>query len=60
MKLTKIQYKKLEELMPIAWKTAKVSTYKFMCTMLYIIENGCKWVNLPKKCGEWHIVYVII
>ena len=28
MKLTKIQYKKPEELMPIAWKTAKVSTYK--------------------------------
>ena len=40
MKLTKIQYKKLEELMPIARKAAKVSNYKFMCTTLYMIENG--------------------
>ena len=43
MKLTKIQYKKLEELMPIARKPAKASNYKFMCAMLYIIENVCKW-----------------
>ena len=42
MKLTKIQYKKLEELMPIARKPAKVSNCKFMCTMPYVIENGCK------------------
>ena len=42
MKLTKIQYKKLEELMSIARKPAKVSNYQFMCAMLYIIENGCK------------------
>ena len=52
MKLTKIQYKKLEKLMPIARKPAKVSNYKFMCAMLYIIENGCKWRALPKKYGS--------
>ena len=43
MKLTKIQYKKLEELMPIAKKPAKASNYKFMSAVIYIIENGCKW-----------------
>ena len=58
MKLTKIQYKKLEELMPIARKPAKVSNYKFMCAMLYIVENGCKWRALPKKYGKWHTIYV--
>ena len=58
MKLTKIQYKKLEELMPIARKPAKVSNYQFMRAMLYIIENGCKWRSLPKKYGKWHTVYV--
>ena len=58
MKLTKIQYKKLEELMPIVRKAAKVSNYKFMCAIFYIIENGCKWVNLPKKHEKWHIIYV--
>ena len=53
MKLTKIQYKKLVELMPIAIKPAKISKYKFMCATLYIIENGCKQRALqnvtPKK-----------
>ena len=56
MKLTKIQYKKLEELMPIARKPAKISNYEFMCAMFYIIENGCKWRALPKKYGNWHTV----
>ena len=58
MKLTKIQYKKLKELMPIARKSAKVSNYKFMCAILYIIENGCKWMALPKGYGKWQTVYV--
>ena len=43
MKFTKSQYKKLEGLMPIARKLAKISNYKFMCAMLYIkkmVANG--------------------
>ena len=58
MKLTKIQYKKLEGLMPIAREPAKISNYEFMCAMLYIIENGCKWRALPKKYGNWHTIYM--
>ena len=58
MKLTKTQYKKLAGLMPIARKPAKISNYKFMCAILYIIENGCKWRVLPKKYGNWHTIYM--
>ena len=58
MKLTKTQYKKLEGLMPIARKPAKISNYEFMCAMLYIVENGCKWRALPKKYGNWHTIYM--
>ena len=58
MKLTKIQYEKLEELMTAARKPAKVSNYKFMYSMLYIIENGCKWIELQKEYGMWHIIYI--
>ena len=58
MKLTKAQYKKLEGLMPIARKPAKISKYKFMCAMLFIIENGCKWMAPPKKYGNWHTIYI--
>ena len=58
MELTKTQYKQLEELMQIAGKLAKISNYQLMCTMLYIVEDGCKWKVLPKTYGKWHIVYV--
>ena len=58
MKPIKIQYKKLEKLMPIARKPAKVSNCRFMCAMLCVIENGCKWRALPKKYGKWHTVYM--
>ena len=58
MRLTKIQYKKLSELMPITRKMAKISNYKFMRAMLYIIENGYKWRTLPREYGKWRIVYM--
>ena len=35
--------------MPITRKPSKISNYKFMYAMLYIIENGCKWMALPKN-----------
>ena len=38
--------------MPIA------TNYKFTCAMPYVIENGCKWMALPKKYRKWHTVYV--
>ena len=49
MKLTKMQYKKLEGLMPIARKPAKISNYRFVYAILYIIENGCKRMASPKN-----------
>jgi transposase len=58
MKLTKTQYRKIEHLMPIPRKPAEISNYQFMCALLYIIENGCKWRALPKKYGKWHTIYM--
>ena len=52
MKLTKTQHKKLEQLIPLARKPAKISNYKF------IIENCCKQINLPKKHEKWHTIYM--
>ena len=44
--------------MPVARKPATISNYQFLCALLYIIENGCKWRALPKKYGNWHSVYM--
>ena len=58
MKLTRKMYGKIEHLMPKARKPAKISNYQFLCALLYIIENGCKWRALPKKYGNWHTIYM--
>ena len=26
-------------------------------TVLYVVENGCKWRGLPPSFGKWHTVY---
>ena len=44
--------------MPVARKPATISNYQFLCALLYIIENGCKWRALPKEYGNWHSVYM--
>ena len=58
MKLTKKQYRKIEHLMPNPRKPPEISNYQFLCALLYIIENGCKWRALPKKYGKWHTIYM--
>lgn len=56
--MTKKQFAKIERFMPIARKKPSISNYQFMCALLYIIENGCKWRALPKKYGNWHTIYM--
>ena len=58
MKFTMNKYEKIKHLMPKARKPSVVSTYKFLCALLYIIENGCKWRALPEKYGKWHTIYM--
>ena len=58
MKLTRKQFAKIEHLMPKQRKKSTISNYDFICALLYIIENGCKWRALPKEFGDWHTIYV--
>ena len=58
MKLTRKQYGKIEHMMPKARKPSKISNYQFLCALLYMVENGCKWRALPKKYGKWHTIYM--
>ena len=44
--------------MPIPRKPPEISNYQFLCAILYMIENGCKWRALPKKYGKWHSIYM--
>ena len=58
MRLTEKQFAKIEHLMPTPRRKPEVSNYDFLCALLYIIENGCKWRALPNEYGNWHTIYV--
>ena len=58
MKLTEKQFAKIEHLMPTPRRKPEISNYDFLCALLYIIENGCKWRALPNEYGNWHTIYV--
>ena len=58
MTLTIEQFNRIEYLLPVQRRKAKVNNYGFLCAVLYIIENGCKWRALPKDYGNWHTIYV--
>ena len=58
MKITKEQIKTIEKLMPQARKEPKISNYKFIEAIMYILENGCKWRALPEKYEKWHTIYM--
>ncbi len=52
------QFVRIEHLMPRLCKKPKISNYDFVCALLYIIENGCKWRALQSKYGNWHTIYI--
>ena len=58
MTLTYTQFDRIRHLMPVQRRKATIANYDFLCAILYIIENGCKWRALPKEYGNWHTIYV--
>jgi len=58
MKLLPEHLIKIEEFLPVQRKKSSIDNYTFLCALLYIIENGCKWRALPKEFGNWHTIYV--
>jgi transposase len=38
----------------------KVDNSRFLDTVIYICESGCKWRALPETFGPWHTIYVRI
>jgi len=58
MTLTYNQFSKIEHLLPLQRRKAEINNYDFLCAILYLIENGCKWRALPKEYGNWHTIYV--
>ena len=57
MKITKRQYNKISELFPVQRGNVRYSNLKVLNAMLYALENGGKWRQLPKRYGKWNSIY---
>jgi len=57
MEITKSQYEKIEQTLPVQRGNITVENLVFINAILYICENGCKWRRLPKEYGSWNAVY---
>lgn len=57
MKFTREQFARLEAYLPVPRGNVKMNHFDFLKALFYIIENGCKWRQLPKEYGKWNSVY---
>ncbi|MCI8697702.1 MAG: transposase [Oscillospiraceae bacterium] len=57
MELKKEQYEQINECFPKQRKPAKISNLDVLDTVLYVVENGCKWRGLLKESGDRHVIY---
>jgi putative transposase len=58
--LTRQQFKRLEPLLPTGkagGRPRTVDLYEVMCAIMYVLQNGCAWRNLPHDFPAWETVY---
>ncbi|MCI8422668.1 MAG: transposase [Lawsonibacter sp.] len=58
MQLQQEHYEQISDCFPKQRKPAKISNLDVLNAVLYLIETDCKWMNLPKEYGDWHVIYV--
>ena len=54
MKITKEMYEKIMHLFPKQKSPPKISNLEVLNTLLYVLENGCKWRSIGTN---WHTIY---
>jgi len=57
MRIRKSQYKKIAEIFPLQRGNVTYSNQQVLNAMLYALENGGKWRQLPKRYGKWNSIY---
>lgn len=57
MRITKKQYSSIAKFFPVQRGNVKYSNVQVLNGMLYALENGGKWRQLPKKYGNWNSIY---
>lgn len=58
METTNEQHQKIEKYLPVQRGNVEISNLQLINAILYVAENGCRWMALPKEYGSWHTVHV--
>ncbi len=58
MEITPEQYEKIKGSLPIQRGNVRLSNLQGLNPILYLAEQRCKWRGLPKRYGNWHIIFV--
>ena len=57
MELTRQQYEKIKDSLPLQRGNVRLSNLEVLNAILYVAEQGCKWRGLPARFGNWHTIY---
>jgi len=57
MELTTSQFDLIARYLPQQRGNVKLDNHQVLNTILYVVEQACKWNGLPSKFGNWHTVY---
>lgn len=55
--LTTTQYEAIASLLPPKRRPPKYSNREVLNAILYLLQSGCSWRQLPKEYGHWHTIY---
>ena len=47
MQLSQVQYEKIAHCLPVQRSNVTLSNLQALNAMLYVLEHGCKWRELP-------------
>ena len=59
MEITEVEYAKISHMLP-KQRGHVVNLQLFLNALLYAVENGCKWRQLPGKYGKWNTIYCLV
>jgi transposase len=58
MEITEDTYRQIEKLLPRQRGNVTVPNRRILEALVYRLENGCTWRQLPREYGDWHVIYV--
>lgn len=57
MELSEAHLERIRESLPVERGNVSMEVLNFLNAVLHVMENGCKWLRLPERFGNWHTIY---